>query len=358
MRAGLTKVTSPRRTLAAAVFAVLATAAAAQQPAEDGARSRSPQGPLPAHNLHPLYTPFIQLQPHRAETAGVNAICVFVYQSYGNNYFFDPAEGGEDNVVAILDGEASYTTMGITWGIHDRAEVNASIQAVAHYPGFLDASLEAYHDFFGFPNAARGSRPQNDIRFYFETSDGVVLDDSEPIVDMTALTLEPRLELLEGADGAFMLGLGAALKLPIAAPSIVLTNGGTDIALRVFADYTWPTASLSATAGVGYLSQPPYIPEDRFVPWILPFSVSFEWMATDTLSVITTMSGNTSPFRLGYERSDRFTAIATMGGAIALSERLELHAGLSEEFFTFAATDVAVHLALDYRFAQAWEPRQ
>lgn len=356
MRAGLTTVTALRRSFAAAVFAVLAAAAAAQQPAEDGARS--PQGPLSAHNLHPLYTPFIQLQPHRAETVGLNAIRVFGYESYGNNYFFDPADGGEDDVFVILDSEASYTTIGITWGIHDRAEVNASIQAVAHYPGFLDASLEAYHDLFGFPNAARGSRPQNDIRFYFETGDGIVLDESDPVIDITALTLEPRLELLEDDDGAFMLGLGAALKLPLAAPSIVLTAGGTDVALRVFADYTWPTASLSATAGMGYLSQPPYIPEDRFVPWILPFSVSFEWMATDTLSVITTVSGNTSPFRLGYERSDRFTAIATMGGAVALSERLRLHAGLSEEFFTFAATDVALHLALDYRFAQAWEPRQ
>ena len=356
MRAGLTTVIALRRTLVAAVFAVLAAAAAAQQPAENGARS--PQGPLSAHNLHPLYTPFIQLQPHRAETVGVNAICVFVYQSYGNNYFFDPADGGEDDVFVVLDSEASYTTMGITWGIHDRAEVNASIQAVSHYPGFLDSSLEAYHDFFGFPNAARSSRPQNDIRFYFETADGIVLDESDPVIDITALTLEPRLELFEGDDGAFMLGLGAALKLPLAAPSIVLTAGGTDIALRAFADYTWPTASLSVTSGVGYLSQPPYIPEDRFVPWILPFSASFEWMATDTLSVITTVSGNTSPFRLGYDRSDRFTAIATMGGAIALNERLRLHAGLSEEFFTFAATDVAVHLALDYRFAQAWEPRQ
>jgi hypothetical protein len=289
---------------------------------------------------------------------GVNAIRVFAYQSYGNNYFFDPPDGGNAGVSVILDSEASYTTMGITWGIHERAEVNASIQGVAHYPGFLDPALEAYHAFFGFPNAARGSRPQNDIRFFIENRDGIVIDESEPIVDMTALTLEPRIELLENVDGSFMLGLGAALKLPLAAPSIVLTSGRADIALRLFADYTWPTASLSATLGAGYLSQPPYIPEDRFVPWILPFSVSFEWMATDTLSVITTISGNTSPFRLGYERTDRFTAIATMGGAIALREELKLHAGLSEEFFTFAATDVAVHLALDYRFTQAWEPRQ
>lgn len=358
MRAGLTAVTAPRRLLAAAVFAVL-TVSAPAQPAGDGDDpSRLPQGPLAAHNLHPLYTPFIQLQPRRAETIGEDAISVFMHQSYGNNYFFDPEEGGEEDVFVILDSESAYTTIGITWGIHHRAEVNASVQGVSHHPAFFDGALEAYHDFFGFPNAGRGARPRNDLRFYFETADGVVLDESDPVIDMTALTLEPRLELFERDDGAVMLGLGGALKLPLAAPSIMLTNGGTDAALRVFADYTRPTASLSATLGAGYLSQPQFIPEGRFVPWILPFSLSFEWMAGDALSLITTVSGNTSPFRLGYERSDRFTAVATFGGAFAVHEQLRLHAGMSQEFFTFAATDVAVHLALRYRFAEAWEPRQ
>jgi hypothetical protein len=81
-------------------------------------------------------------------------------------------------------------------------------------------------------------------------------------------------------------------------------------------------------------------------------------MATERLSAVTTVTGNTSPFRLGYERSDRFTAIANIGGVVALSDQLRLQAALSQEFFTFAATDVALHLAVDYRFAQAWAPRE
>jgi hypothetical protein len=138
----------------------------------------------------------------------------------------------------------------------------------------------------------------------------------------------------------------------------VLTNSGTDVALRAFADYYWPTAVVTASVGAAFLAQPNYMLEESFRPWVLPFSASFEWMATDVFSIITTISGNTSPFKLGYERTDRFTAVANMGGAFALSEQLTLRAGLTEEFFTFAATDVGVHLSLRYRFDEQWEPRQ
>lgn len=353
-----------RRRRSSAVLLLLCALAVAL-PAQEGEEGtdgpgdhRAPFGPLVSHNLHPLYAPFVQLMPGRAETIGRNTIGVFAYESYGNNYFYDPPDGGEKGVYVILDSEASYTTFGITWGIHPRAEVNASIQAVAHYPGFLDPALDAYHGAFGFPNAAREKRPQNDVRFYLETEDGVIIDEAEPVIDMTALTLEPRVELIEADGDPFMLGLGGAVKLPLAAPSIVLTRAGTDVALRLFADYSWPAVSVSATLGAGYLSLPTYVPEDDFIGWILPFSLSFEWMATERLSAVTTITGNTSPFRLGYERSDRFTAVATMGGIVALSEQLRLQAALSQEFFTFAATDVALHLAVRYRFAQAWQPRR
>jgi hypothetical protein len=325
------------------------------------AEAREPLGPLVSHNLHPLYAPFIQLPPLSAETVGANGIAVFLHESYGNNYIFDPEDpddGGDEDIFAILDSEASYTTMGLTWGIHPRAEVNASILLVIHYGGVFDAALEGYHNLFGFPNAGRERRDRNEARYYFENENGIVIDESGAVIDMTALMLEPRIELYQSPDDRFLLSAGPAVKLPLAAPSIALTNGGTDIAVRLFADYRWPVAAVSGSLGVGFLSLPDYVPEESFRPWILPFFASFEWMLADSFSIVTTISGTTSPFELGYRRTDRFSAIANMGGVFALSDQLRLKLGLGQEFFTFAATDVGVHLALHYRFDEQWEPRR
>ena len=323
------------------------------QPAE-----RTPLGPMVSQNLHPMYAPFVQLPARSAATVQRNSIAAYMHQSYGNNYFYYAEDDPSDELTAMLDTEASYTTLGLTWGIHPRAEVNGSILLVSHFAGVFDPAIEGYHELLGLPNASRGTRPQNEFSLFFENESGEILDEDGPIVDITALNIEPRIRLLKSKDERFLLSVGPTVKLSLSAPSITLTNSGTDVALRAYADYRWPRAAVSASTGVAHLSQPDYIPEDSFRPWIIPFTASFEWMMSDTFSAATTIAGNTSPFELGYERTDRFTAMATMGGIFALGEQTRLQIGTSQEFFTFAATDVAVHLAVHYRFAQLWEPRQ
>lgn len=334
------------------------------QDGQDASRQppdRPALGPIVSQNLHPMYAPFVQLPARSARTVGQNSIATFIHESYGNNYFFhldaDDDDGG-DTLISELDTEASYTTLGLTWGIHPRAEVNGSLLFVSHFDGVFDPAIEAYHDLLGLPNAGRGKRPQNEFSLYFKNDSGELLDEEGPIMDITALNIEPRVNLVESEDERFLLTVGSTVKLSLSSPAVTATNSGADVALRAFAEYRWPRADLSASTGVAYLSQPDYIPDASFRPWIIPFTASFEWMLSDGFSLGTTISGNTSPFDLGYDRTDRFTATATMGGIFALGEQTQLQIATSQEFFTFAATDVAVHLALSYAFAEPWEPRQ
>lgn len=325
----------------------------------DSAERRIPLGPLASHNLHPLYAPFLQLSPLPARTVGENTVATFIVASYGNNYFYDPLNGEHEDLRVILDSEAAYTNVGITWGVHPRAEVNASLQTVAHFGGVFDPGIESYHRLLGLPNAGRHERPANHLRFYFETAEEVILDERAPVVDITALLLEPRVQLYGAeAESPAALSLAAAVKLPLASPSVVLTSGGADIAVRLMGAYTWPRLALTAGVGAAYLSRPEYIPEDAFTPWVAPFHFSAEWMATEQFSFLTAVNGTTSPFELGYRRSDRFSAIALFGGGLAVNRRLTLRAAMGQEFFTFAATDVGLHVSLRYRFAERWEPRR
>ena len=297
--------------------------------------------PLHSHNLHPLYAPLIQFQARSAAIRPPNSLELTFLQSYGNNFFLDTAEGGDSDIVAELDSEAASATIAAQWGLVPQIELNVSVTAAAHFPGVLDGFLQWYHGLFGFPNADRELRPDSQLYFYLENSSEVILDERRSLFTLSALQIEPRWLLYSESDTR--LSVGTPLKLPLRLTEHPLGNGGVDAALRFYFDYDLPPVYFSASLGAAYLSRPAYLPANTFAPLVFPFFLSSEWALRPNNSALLTVSGTTSPFRTGYKRADKFSSTLNFGGRFSLGAADTLQLSMSQEFITFAATDVSLH---------------
>ncbi len=300
--------------------------------------------PLNSHNLHPLYAAFAQFQPRSAALQKPESARLYLIQSYGNNFFLDTEDGGNPEITAELDSEGAYTTLGVRYGFGNRIDASAAVLLTSHFPGIMDGFLQWYHGLFGFPNADRELRPDYDLQFYLENSDRVILNEDDPLLKISALQVEPRLLLFKGERIPLSLSAGSLIKIPLNRASHDLLSGGIDIALRLYADYAVSHFSFNASVGAAYLSTPGILLESEFIHIVLPFSLTIDWQFHPTLAFIGTINGTTSPYKTGYIRADRFNSTFTFGSRFVLSPDSSLEISMSQEFLTFAATDVALNL--------------
>ncbi len=305
-----------------------------------------PAEPLSSHNLHPLYATFAQFQPRSAALQKPESARLYLIQSYGNNFFLDTEAGGNPEITAELDSEAAYSTLGVRYGFGKRIDASAALHLATHFPGVLDGFLQWYHGLFGFPNADRELRPDYSLRFYLENSDRVILNEEDPLLSISALQIEPRFRLFQDEGIPLDISAGSLIKIPLTKASHDLLSGGFDAALRLFADYAVSRFSFNASVGAAYLSTPGILRESEFTHFVIPFSFTIEWQPRPAIAVIGTINGSTSPYQTGYIRADKFSSTFTLGSRFDLSPGSSLEVSMSQEFLTFAATDVALNIAL------------
>ncbi|MGC9312014.1 MAG: DUF3187 family protein [Sediminispirochaetaceae bacterium] len=340
-RAGLKKISSAI-VIAWLTAAAWTTPAIADEVSPDLIRGE----PLQSFNLHPVYMPFMQVLPMspRLQTGGRMQLSVL--GSYGNNFFLDPVDGGSSQVDADLDSEAFCTGILLTAGFGNRFEINAMVYGSYHYGGFLDSVIEGYHGVFGFPNAGRELRDRGRTRFFLENSGGTVLDEDGSL-GSAALTVEPRYQLRKEAvwmGGVWDLAAGFPVKLPLTLGRHGLDGTGIDAGVRLFAGCALRRFNVAGAIGLMYLSMPEFAGDDHFSPVVVPFFFSAGWQAGRRLVLLSTVQGSTSPFSLDYDRTDRFTAVVNVGARIRCGSQGSVQLSFSEEFFTFAATDIGFNI--------------
>jgi len=125
-------------------------------------------GPISIRIQNPLYLQNLGLKPRRAETLPLGTMEVRVDSAYSNLY-----EYGWDKKTR-LDMDMEYWRLGLNvhYGITDDLEVGMEIPFVHFEGGFLDAEIQNFHSFFGFPNGGRESISNG--RFSYRFMEGSV----------------------------------------------------------------------------------------------------------------------------------------------------------------------------------------
>ncbi|MEZ5549738.1 MAG: DUF3187 family protein [Pseudomonadales bacterium] len=164
----------------------------------------------------------------------------------------EPAGNGFEQLE--LDGETTRLALTFTRGLGDDWEIGATIPLLHASGGFLDATVEDWHDIIGASNAQRNVRARNQLNFIYQRGGDVRIRIEDSSTGVGDIALFARYQLLAADDDSRKLTLHGGLKLPTGSYQHLRGSGAADYSLGI--GYT-DTASLkranltvSAHAGV------------------------------------------------------------------------------------------------------------
>lgn len=206
------------RRLLWAVFFLLIAAPAAH------ARYFEPFGPFPYRNPNPLYLQMGALRPTAATVLPTGVVRADITTSYSSVYNVFSGNGLSEN----MDMEVMRTALNVDAGLPLGIEAGIEVPFLREDGGFLDAFVQKYHRLFGFPNAGRELRPNNE--FHAQVSQGGV-----PIYQygptsfaLSDISLRAKWQVLDEGHVIPALSVIGTLKLPTGKPSKGTGNGNVD----------------------------------------------------------------------------------------------------------------------------------
>lgn len=249
------------------------------------------EAPLALRGQFPLGMPFIDLTPRTAYLAGAGVFRWRLDLSYLSTHaasdalleefsseatrppdgrvtesvLADTAAATSSGHAYYVDGETARMTVGLTWGLSRRVELDATLPLLAHGGGVLDSAINEFHSTFHLPD---GGRPDfsNDQYVVGLTDDGVsvFLGESPQGLGPGDLLLESRVALGGGTGRGYAVSAVASVELPTGDPDRLDGNGSVDVAAGVEA--TWRAVRSTWSAGAAYAVPGTFDPAPSLAP--------------------------------------------------------------------------------------------
>ena len=279
-------------------------------------------GPLRARDLTPFGYLRLDMRPSYAVSLSPGAWGIETRLAYQNTWAMTPKvesylktlpgrrELGPDDWQAIRDlpGEnylvdlelaqldvMLHRQLSADWGAY------VSLSAAAFGGGYLDSTIEGFHDLIGSDTFGRPAASRNDVNLLFDLNstqfaafeaptNGGLLD---PVIGVrySGLTIAERWKLV----------FESAVKIPVAGRRTALSTGRTDIGVQASLQRFWESQALYVNLAAVY-----YAGSDQFVPepsQILPtLVVGYERRLTPRTNMI--LQGYVSPSVYDHEETD------------------------------------------------------
>lgn len=301
-------------------------------------------GPLQTANRLPLYLMFLTPQPTKAQLPAHGELETSLAVEY--NSIFLKHSGSRWDV--LMDMEMMIVDISLVYGVGTKMALKVDLPLVSMGDGFLDGSLESYHDALGVPNCGREDRPGNTFGYH-------IFRDGAPWVQGRAGTLNPaditistQIELASTTVGrrAMTSALLLSLKLPTGNEEIGLGSGEVDAGLFVPIQWSGLPYSFYLMPGITMIKDP----ESRQVPVSGRNSLSLfagtAYDYNDRLRLLAQLNFHTSPIEsTGSSRVDNGALELSLGFQRRLRDRLTLEFAFSEDL-TRAAPDFNMRLGI------------
>jgi hypothetical protein len=233
--------------------------------------------PLPLRSQFPLFLPFLDLPPrsafllaprtYRLETniayENTHAMSQHLWEVYNQDDFRTlggrltrpvleaTAAETDSHHAYLVDGETMDLTVGASYGFGKRFEAGFSLPLYMHSGGFLDHTIDEYHQALNLPDGGRGPFATNQyVVAYTDHGHTVYLDEPPGGISQGDLLLTGRMALLAAEGGTSALTGTLALELPTGVSSRFDGNGKTDVGVGLEA--SWRRARSTTHAGAMY----------------------------------------------------------------------------------------------------------
>lgn len=252
-----------------------------------------------------------------------------------------------------LDGETHRLTLNWRQGLARNREWGFELPFVSHGGGFLDASIEEFHDIFGMPQNGRTdlSRNRIDYRYSRNGVNLVNLNRSVSGPGDVRLSAGELVDMETGSSG-YTAVWRASLKFPTGDDAELLGSGSTDVATWWSAATTRPPDKWNLYGGGGLLlmSEGNVMPEQQrhaVVFGTLGFSQKFFPSAT-----INAQLDVHSPFYSdsGLRQLGEYAVVGLLGVDWEFEPKKFVTLSISEDLAVGASPDVAFNLSFTTPF--------
>ena len=127
----------------------------------------------------------------------------------------------------------------------DLWQFNLNIPLLSNRAGFLDQTIEGWHDVFGLPQGGRDKNPNDRINLLYEKSGTVVIDSQQPSEGVGDIQLASGYQLTPQSQ------LWFALEVPSSSSSDFISNQSTDWAIWYRLNRANTSSKLKAFGAIG-----------------------------------------------------------------------------------------------------------
>ncbi len=241
------------------------------------------RGPLATRIQHPFGLTLLSMRPRRAaiqetDTWGLGTDLVY-------SAIHEVMSAGPQS--AHFDGETARAALRLRRGLGAGWDVETEVSALFGSGGFMDAFIEGFHEFFGFPDAGRPLLDRNQFRMRLRYHGTRVYDMAEDEVGFGDLpvvfTKRLREEDSQGPGWALRLGL----ELPMGSAERGFGNGGWDLGVGVLCERSVGRWTYTAAADLIKAADPEAFEESGLALnqlYALQGGLEYRW--SDTLSLL------------------------------------------------------------------------
>ncbi|WP_028975103.1 DUF3187 family protein [Spirochaeta cellobiosiphila] len=296
--------------------------------------------PIHKRNLYPFFQGFIAYIPQGITDGRTRTTSIQMTAS--NYYRYDNHILNEDWELWI-DGE-DYQWLGEqNIPLPHNWNSRISLPLVFHSPGVFDPAIQSFHHLFGFPNGGREHHPDNVAMIHYTSPQYKYTNDSKNwgVQSLTYTIITPSLGnrwLVQGQGG---------IKLPSINPAFPLGYDTWDYQLLGILYRDLGPWTITLNGGLAYWSDP-HILDIPFSEFSLLYGVMASWKVNSTQRVLVQIHGQTSPYESGHSRIDYDSRYITVGYRTLLSRNVSIDTSFTQEFLSYATSDIAVNLGLTY----------
>lgn len=192
-------------------------------------------GPLPTRTQNPILLQFLSLPFESPQTLNKRQLVSEIQTTFTNLF----ERGAIGNTRVSLDMEIWRTVFAQEYGLTDNLDLRFELPFITSSGGFLDASLQDYHNTFGFPNGGRQFVPDNTYAFTLSQGGTTLFNHTRSTFGLSDVSLRAKWmtpKKILGVRIPFKLAVVPSIKLPTGLATKGLSSGRFDFGLGLLGE--------------------------------------------------------------------------------------------------------------------------
>ncbi len=307
-----------------------------------------PVGPAPIRSAHPVTMTLLDFEVRSARTQAAGEIGWDVSVDY-TSMFQLRAENG---TTVSFDGEWTRVEFDLRFGITDRLEVFAAVPILYTSSGFLDATIEGYHDLFDFNQDGRDENPRDQFAAEISKNGTVAWRLEEDRLGFGDVPVGLAFAAVREDDVAPGVLLRGAVEIPVGRESAGFGNGELDVGIGVVVEKTLGPITATLGGDWAWVGRPRSM--DGTGVDLEDFGAAFahvEVGITDALRGLVGLDYTGQSLRgLDVREGTRDQLMLSIGGALRIGERTAVRFDFTEDLIGDVSPDFTARLGISVGF--------